>query len=271
MSTERQVAGIPDWQLERFRLDELPSPERETVRAALEQDPVLRRRFEALELSDREILARHAPREIAAAIRGRLTGDSPARSTGPPPRGFTFRFAFAAAFALVLVAAGISLTPSRRPLDEPADTTRIKGLEPRLVLYRKGASSDPEQLQPGSAVRQGDVLQIAYQAAGRRHGVIVSVDGRGEVTRHLPVVGNEAATLQPGKLIPLGQAYELDDAPRFERFYLVTADEPFDVDTVFAAVGHTGKSMPNDVADGHLELPASFSQFSFLLRKDASR
>lgn len=270
MNTGRRVTSIPDWQLERFRLDELPPQEFEAVRAALEQDPALRQRLDALEASDREILARHTPRELAAAIRGRRAVAS-SRSTGLLPTRPAFRFAFAALCALVLVEVGIGLAPKWRASDEPADTTRIKGLEPRLVVYRKGTSSDPEQLQPGSAVRQGDVLQIAYQAAGHRHGVIVSVDGRGEVTRHLPVAGNQAAALQPGRLTPLGQAYELDDAPGFERFYLVTADEPFDVETVFAAVKHTDETGPNDVAGGHLELPATFSQFSFLLRKDASR
>jgi hypothetical protein len=33
-------------------------------------------------------------------------------------------------------------------------------------------------------------VQLAYQAAGRHFGAIVSIDGRGVVTRHLPAAGH---------------------------------------------------------------------------------
>ncbi|MDE2832664.1 MAG: hypothetical protein OXN20_21310, partial [Gemmatimonadota bacterium] len=60
-------------------------------------------------------------------------------------------------------------------------------------------------------------------------GVIVSVDGRGTVTRHLPASGTSAVRLIQGDPVPLDYSYELDDAPKWERFYFLTADASFDV------------------------------------------
>ena len=59
----------------------------------------------------------------------------------------------------------------------------------------------------------------------------------------------------------LAQAYELDDAPGFERFYLVTADEPFAVESVVDATRRAG-------ADGPLDLPAAMDQSSVVLEKE---
>jgi hypothetical protein len=64
--------------------------------------------------------------------------------------------------------------------------------------------------------------------------------------------------------VPLPQAYELDDAPAFERFYMVTADEPFAVETVVDAIRRAG-------ADGRLDLPAAMDQSSVVLEKERPR
>src|SRR5262249_50397068 len=62
---------VGDWQLERYRLAELPASEQEALRAAIAADDGLRARLAALDESDREILARHPPAVLAAAIRAR--------------------------------------------------------------------------------------------------------------------------------------------------------------------------------------------------------
>src|SRR4029453_15382136 len=121
----------------------------------------------------------------------------------------------------------------------PPDVTRIKGMAPQLYLYRKAAQAPVELLQPGSVAHARDLVQLAYKPAGRPYGVIVSVDGRGRVTRHLPVEGALAAPLLPGPAMPLSQAFELDDAPAYERFHLVAADVPFAVDDVVQAAGRS--------------------------------
>jgi hypothetical protein len=88
------------------------------------------------------------------------------------------------------------------------------------------------------------------------------------VTRHLPAEGPAAVPLQAGGARALAQAYKLDDAPDFERFYLVASDQPFEVDTVVAAAVQAHRAPSSS---GHLELPAPLAQASFELRKQGLR
>jgi anti-sigma factor RsiW len=263
---------VPDWQLERYRLGELPPSEQEAVRAALAVDAELRARAAALELSDAEILAVHAPATMAGAIRARAEAapaeEAPAAPVRPP-RGVTApTLVSLAALGVLLVTASAILGP--RPLGrDAADVTRVKGLAPRLYVFRKGPAA-AEPLASGAVAHESDVVQLAYQAAGRRFGAIVSIDGRHVVTRHLPVAGQDAAPLAGGPPVALAQAYRLDDAPGFERFYLVTADAPFAVEEVIAAVLRS--ATPGGPTGGaRLDLPPSLDQFVFVLEKEAKR
>ena len=266
---DREVKAPPDWQLERFRLGELSPEDDAAVRAARERDEAVRDRLAELDRSDRVILAAHPPRLVAAAIRARAE-----RSPAPPrsgPRQWTA--VGLASAAAVLATLSVLVPSSRRPATtgERADVTRIKGLSPRLMLYRKGLPG-PEPLVDGALVRAHDVVQVLYVAAGSRYGVVVSVDGRGAVTVHLPAGGDRAALLAADRPTPLPSAYELDDAPAFERFFFVTSGTAFEVETVTTAARRLG-SPGTDPAGAPvlLDLPSSFAQSTFVLRKDPSR
>ena len=258
MSTAR--AAIGDWRLERYRLGELPAGELDTIRTALAADGDLAERLARLDRSDGDILAQHPPAVIAASIRARAASAGAGR---PRHAGAPRRLALALACGLVLAAAGVLILPGRVP-DANEDTTRVKGLAPRLFVYRK-APAGAEELAAGSAARENDVVQLAYQAAGRHFGAIVSIDGRGVVTRHFPAAGTLASPLKTGPPFALPAAYRLDDAPGFERFYFVTADQPFAVDLVLSAASHSAG------AEGRLALPAGLDQYSFALRKETAR
>jgi hypothetical protein len=253
-------AAIGDWQLERYRLGELPAGELDVIRKALAADGGLTERLARLDRSDGEILAQHPPSVIAASIRARAASGDAGRTR---PAGAPRRLALALACGLVLAAASVLILPGRVP-GAKEDTTRVKGLAPRLFVYRKAATG-AEELAAGAAARENDVVQLAYQAAGRHFGAIVSIDGRGVVTRHLPAAGPLASPLKTGASFALPEAYRLDDAPGFERFYFVTADQPFAVDLVLGAVSHPAG------ADGRLTLPAGLDQYSFALRKETAR
>jgi hypothetical protein len=252
--------AIGDWQLERYRLGELPAGELDTLRTALAAGGDLAERLARLDVSEAEILAQHPPSVISASIRARAASGAAGR---PRPAGGPRRLALALACGLVLAAAGVLLVPGRVP-DATVDTTRVKGLAPRLFVYRK-APTGAEELAAGAAARENDVVQLAYQAAGRHFGAIVSIDGRGVVTRHLPAAGTLASPLKTGPPFALPEAYRLDDAPGFERFYFVTADQPFAVDLVLTAASHSAG------AEGRLALPAGLDQYSFALRKETAR
>jgi hypothetical protein len=97
--------------------------------------------------------------------------------------------------------------------------------------------------------------------------VIISVDGRGVVTQHLPASGGQAAVLGVEGRVLLGSSFELDDAPGWERLYLVTANAPFAVATVKAAAASLARS-PGVAEPPALRLPRGFAQVVFELRKE---
>jgi hypothetical protein len=268
------VRGVPDLVLERYRLGELPPAETEALERRLEVELDLATCLAALDRSDGEIRRLYPPAWLAEQIRLRrkMEPERPAR----PARAWRLPWpvptalAAAATLALILVPRLLS-PPSLEPVagGRPAPSAvavgsgdRIKGLQPSLVLFRK-TDSGGEALADGAVARAGDVVRVGYRAAGGTHGVILSVDGRGVVTVHLPASGSEAAPLRSGETELLDRAYELDDAPRFERFYLVTADRAFEVEPVVEAARRAALAPVPD----QLTLPAPLEQTSFLLRK----
>jgi anti-sigma factor RsiW len=273
LDTDRD-RGVPGLVLERYRLGELPAAEAEALERRLEAEPDLAARLAALDRSDEEIRRLYPPAWLADQVRSRRKAapDGAAR----PAWGWLLRWpvpaALAAAATIALVLAPRLLSPpalepvaGARPAPSAlavASGDRIKGLQPSLVLFRKTGSGS-EALADGAVARAGDVVRVGYRAAGRTHGVIVSVDGRGLVTVHLPTSGSEAAPLRSGETVLLDRAYELDDAPHFERFYLVTADRDFEVEAVVEAA----RRVAGVPAQDHLMLPAPLQQTSFLLRK----
>jgi hypothetical protein len=258
---------VPDWQLERFRLGELPPDQMQSVARAAEEDEAVRMRIEALERDSAAILAELPPWVMGVRIRARLEPFHAPAS----PRFPRWCEGLVATLAFVGVCGGLlgprpaaEVSPPRTPVLEQ---TRLKGLRPRLFVFRQ-TEAGAETLETGSRAGRDDVLQLAYQSAGRRYGTIVSIDGRGVTTRHLPTRGVQASKLVSGPPVALQTAYRLDDAPRFEVFYLVAADEPFELTVVEAAARKVSrKGRPAE----RLPLGDGFSQHSLMIRKDGLR
>lgn len=248
------MARVSDWQLERLAADNLPEAEAADLRARLTPDD--QARLAELQRSNAEILAALPPAAVAAEVRGRAS-----RSRRWPVWSVAIPVTAAAAL-LVFVAVPRPFGPAS-PRDE---ATRMKGLAPMLVAYRDTAAG-PEQLAPGATVRAGDVLQLRYQAAGQGYGAIVSIDGRGGVTLHLPEREGDGAALRvPAASLP--HSYQLDDAPAFERFIFVTSAEPFEVAAVLTAARTLAPS-PARAEREPLPLPATLHQRDLVLRKAA--
>ncbi|MDR2577871.1 MAG: hypothetical protein LBC70_03535 [Chitinispirillales bacterium] len=247
---------ISDWKIERYLLGELPEGEMEALRAQEESDLSLQKKIAELRASDAELLGRHPPevmaRKIDAAVDSKkhaapkpsrfvLTGKAAGTSLLHGWKGIP-RWAVIPAFAcaLVLLTLPLRLIPSVPVKDDGAelallpgdadDGTRIKGFESRLEVWRKvGASA--ERLAPGADAAQGDVVQLRYLVPEPCYGTIVSIDGRGHLTVHLSGEAGRAIPLTPGRPVALEHSYELDDAQKFEIFYLITASQNFNTDT----------------------------------------
>jgi hypothetical protein len=208
--------SVPDWKLERMLLGEI-APEGLDERE--------REKLEGLRRENEEILAAHPPEQVVAEIERRraqaaLQEQDRSDRTHRPERRLLLALGPALAAAAVAVAVFVPL---------PQETERSKGAAPYLVIHRH-AGDRADRLEAGAEVRAHDVLQLSYVSLGRPYGVIFSIDGRGVVTLHHPA--SEAAAQELADLdgaVPLPNAYELDDAPEFERFFFVTASTPMDV------------------------------------------
>ena len=233
---------VPDLLIEQYALGEL-DPE---TALRVERSPGFAERLTAIEESNREILARYpaehyVPRilnqhaaEAAAADAAAAETTAPSAARRRSPRAPALRWvAVALPAAAALVAAILIGLPGRGPLPgalaDAGDTVRLKGAEPTLAVYRAAPDGSAERLTDGATARAGDTLQVTYQAADSSYGIIVSIDGRGVVTLHYPLQAASGPRLTPGGEQVLPRAYVLDDAPSFERFYLITSDRPFAV------------------------------------------
>jgi hypothetical protein len=173
--------------------------------------------LEALREDNAAILEAHPPARVAASIRARADAEKPARAWWRIP-----------AMAAPLAAAAAVLILVALPSED--DGVREKGARPHLVV-----ETEAGRLADGDRAPAGTTLQLSYVASGAAYGAVLSVDGAGQVTQHLPRDGARAVALA-GERTRLPSAFTLDDAPGFERFYLVTSDAAFALDEVRAAL-----------------------------------
>ena len=262
----------PDWLLERIALGELPPEELAAARARLAAEPGGLERLARLEADDGATLARLPPSQAAAEVarRRRVVEASRSLSTSSPPRRWLPAVALgapvAAGLALLMLFSQRELPEESRPQQAVLlETTRTKGLEPKLLIHRQTAGA-PEPLTDSARVRPGDVLQLSYVSGGRPHGAVLSIDGRGSVTLHAPESPTGPLELKGGT-VPLPSAYELDDAPAFERFFFVTSDKPFDVNALMESARELARD-PERARREPLPLPPPLSQSSLTLEKE---
>jgi hypothetical protein len=243
---EHRDAGF-ERRVERLALGELSGEERGLLeRQAAARGEDLGRRVESLRASNDEILSQYPAEMMAARIEARLDGRREFRqrraSASPAVRWFAGLGALGAAGAAVLLFVNSGApTPPRhgapRIMGESVvsgESVRIKGAESKLVVWRK-SSKKAERLEDGDSARAGDLLQLEYNAAGAPYGVIVSLDGRGAVTLHHPLRPDGDARLEKG-VTALDFAYQLDDAPAFERFFFVTSQKPLKIKEIIHSI-----------------------------------
>jgi len=269
MKSDSGKAAIPDLLLERYRLNEVSPAERTEIEHRLRDDETLRRRLDEIERSDEAIRAMDFTASLAAQLQGRAALNAahdrphPGANSGAARRVLRWALPLAVGVTAMVVVVIGSRTGSLRP---GSTGERIKGLRPSLSVFRQTPQGS-EALTDGVAARPGDVVRVAYQAAGQSYGVIVSIDGRGGVTMHLPATGREAARLRSGDRVLLDQAYKLDDAPRWECFYFVTAREPFDMQPVVEAAKREA-ALHRTSPPATLPLSRGLGQSTFVLRKE---
>jgi hypothetical protein len=229
---------VPDWLLERMALGELSPARAEALRARLRADGD-EDRLAKLAESNVEILATLPFAQVAREVERRSATRAVAKR--PPLLRPVWALSLATACA-----ASIAILVAVFHEDSEYVGLKGEGFKPALRIYRK-TRAGAELLKPNADVGKGDTLQIRYLAAGKRFGVIASVDGRGTVTFHLPEAPGQAAALSRDGEHALAHAYELDDSPKFERFFFVTSDAPFATDDVARSL-RSGTTLPPPLA-----------------------
>ena len=179
---------IPDWKLERYLTGDLPEGEMREIRELEKTDEIFAHRVKLLREDNAAILKKlpfeklsekMEARELGAGLNGVLNGAG--RGVGA-----NFRLVkFAAAAALVLAVVSVALFSQREigpdagtqvaggaqvmdvamadasELSGGAGDTRIKGLSPRMEVWKKSGDSAIQMVNMSEA-HEGDEIQLRY-------------------------------------------------------------------------------------------------------------
>ena len=265
---------VPDILIEQYVLGELPEEQAREV----EQSEGFAARVAAIEQDNAQFAERYPAQAYVPRIRNRSEAQTdPAPSRGRSrtgSRGRTVRYfaiampgaAAIVAFALIVFGGiGVETDPA---VSADQEIVRLKGARPQISVFRASGTGtgEAEQLEDGALARAGDRIQIAYNAGDAPYGMIVSIDGRGATTLHYPLTASAEPVLEPGGSEQLPYAYQLDDAPAFERFYFITSGETFSVSDVLESV----RAQASRIAAGEqetIQLSGAFDTYSVTIRK----
>ena len=247
---------IPDWKLERYLTGDLPAEEMREIREMEAKDEIFAGRVKMMREDNAAILKKMPFERLSEKMEAREFGSG--RGMNGAGNVVSFKFVkIAAAAALVLAVVSVALFSQREIVpaqssdgaqvmdvamvdaatanDEVGDT-RIKGLNARMEVWKKTGDS-AVQMSNLDEAREGDEIQLRYAVPEKCFGMLFSLDGNGTITMHM-ANDNHAIELEPGKMTTLPFAYKLDNAPKFETFYLFTSTNGFsinidDIDALF--------------------------------------
>lgn len=263
MTPPGSTRRVPDLFVERVMSGEASPEERARVLA----DPDAKARLDDLVRQNAIFHVKNEPEAMLRAIDARARERSVAEATAPARRASWWPVlavgAPLAVLALLLTRMPLELVDPSAALPGAKEQTTTKGLKARLRVSQN-TPRGLERVSNEEVLFAGDEIQVFTVSGDATHGVVVSWDGRGGVTRHFPAEGSDDTTLRPGQH-PLGRAFQLDDAPEFERFVFVTDDAPVDVSSVVEAARRAAKAAEPRKAT--LRLPEGLDQTTFTIRK----
>lgn len=264
--------SVPDLWIERVALGEATDEQTRAVKDALGDE--FEARIEALRADDEAIRAEVPPGRVANEVARRIRREEEVERAPASVKWWVPAGVVAAVAAAVLLwvrpdgetdESVIASADTTAPGDGGPESVYIKG-DPRLFVERVD-TTEAEPLADGDPVGNGTRLQLSYLAADHVAGVIVSIDGNGAATLHFPASETDDPTLKTGGKFRLDHSYELDDAPRFERFFFVTAPAGTDVDVRHVVEAARELAASPDATAGALALPKPLSQRAITLRK----
>ena len=227
-----QVNKISDFKLERYLLGELPESEMAALQKHEAEDEIFAARVAEMRLQGKRFVAENP----FAALEERIEAAGGVENRAVAPRN-TLWLKVAAAlvialgiFSAVVLNRNVDTFDSQNASMEVAmadmdNGTRIKGMQASLEVWKKTGDSAVQMVNLGNA-SEGDEIQLRYRVPQKCFGMLFSMDGNGTITMHMGE-GNKAIELEPGKMTTLPFAYKLDNAPKFEKFFLLTSQNSF--------------------------------------------
>ena len=231
-----QVNKISDFKLERYLLGELPESEMVALQKREAEDEIFAARVAEMRLQGKRFVAENP----FAALEERIeaAGGVENRVADTPRNTLWLKVAAALVIALGIFSAvvlnrNVDTFDSQNASMEVAmadmdNGTRIKGMQASLEVWKKTGDSAVQMVNLGNA-SEGDEIQLRYRVPQKCFGMLFSMDGNGTITMHMGE-GNKAIELEPGKMTTLPFAYKLDNAPKFEKFFLLTSQNAFEID-----------------------------------------
>lgn len=229
------VNKISDFKLERYLLGDLPEGEMQALREREACDEIFAARVREMREQGERFLAENP----FSTIENKL--ENAERPVNLPNRSFNtlwLKVAAALVIALGVFSAVVlnrnvatyegSGTSMEVALADTDDGTRIKGMSASLEVWKKTGDSAVQMVNLGDAF-EGDEIQLRYRVPQKCFGMLFSMDGNGTITMHIGE-GDKAIELEPGKMTTLPFAYKLDNAPKFEKFFLLTSEKAFEID-----------------------------------------
>ena len=227
------VNKISDFKLERYLLGELPEKEMRDFQERELSDEIFAARVREMREQGKRFVAEN-PFE---ALEAKMDAADEA-ADGNVISGLWLKVAAAlvialGVFSMVVLNRNVETYSGESATMEVAmanvdDGTRIKGMSASLEVWKKTGDSAVQMVNLGDA-SEGDEIQLRYRVPQKCFGMLFSMDGNGTITMHMGE-GNKAIELEPGKMTTLPFAYKLDNAPKFERFFLLTSQNAFEID-----------------------------------------
>ncbi len=223
--------NISDFELEQFLLKELPEERMKVIASMVKEEQSLQYRLKDLEISNEEILEQYPAEFISGQIRYKYNQEKKSDKKSKSAN-FKFRYVTIPALAsLMIISIFLLKTNYDLPVPNDIEITRTKGENASLYIYRKKGKAI-EFLSNNSIAREKDLLQVGYSSSKDQYGIIFSIDGNGVITLHFPKNYDDSTKLELKRKVLLLNSYELDDAPRFEKFFLLTSDKELNVETI---------------------------------------
>ncbi len=229
------VNKISDFKLERYLLGELSEKEMRELQERELSDEIFAARVAEMRLQGKRFVAENP----FVALEAKMTAAE--QSANDEHNVVSVMWLKVAAalvialgvFSMVLLNRNVETFDSKDAAMQVAmadvdDGTRIKGMQVSLEVWKKTGDSAVQMVNLGDA-HEGDEIQLRYRVPQKCFGMLFSMDGNGTITMHMGE-GNKAIELEPGKMTTLPFAYKLDNAPKFEKFFLLTSQNSFEID-----------------------------------------